>query len=370
MGSVGELAARLGVDGTVVNHFDWSAVESSIGLTLPDDYKALVEIFPDGRFQGFIRLIRPGAVGSSPAEYLGYYAQRLLDMRGWREDEPDRFPYPIFPEPGGLLPWGVSHRAGLLFWLTEGDDPNKWPIVVAHPEFEHWATHDGPVSAFLDDVVSDRFDGDPYDVDLGGGPFFQPTPEGPDPALSAPTPAWLTPGLTDEQPYDATAELTELVPPPAPRRSIDWAAIQELLGLSLPADYRAFMEIYGPGTFCDITILPPEELPGLVERTFRKATGNPMRLPQICVPVFPEPNGMLAWGETADGWTCGWMPLDPENPDTWGTVMADPEVLGHQLHTELSMSSLLLKYAATEGAGYALGRDRPWQGKPTFMPRT
>ncbi|SMD25230.1 hypothetical protein [Lentzea albidocapillata] len=367
MGSVGVLAARLGVEDNTVNQFDWAAVESSIGLALPDDYKHLVEIFPDGRFQAFVRLIRPGAVQSPPTEYLGYYAYRLEDMRGWRQKEPARFPHPIFPEPGGLLPWGVSHRADLFFWLTDGDDPNKWPVVLADQRFEHWASYEGPVCAFLDDVVSGRFDGTPFDIDLGGGPFFQPTPEEPVAAPTPSVPGWGQPGFTGEHPHDATVALTALVPPAAPRRSIDWAVVQTELGGALPADYRAFMEIYGPGTFCDITIVAPEELPGLIERTYRKAVSNPMRLPQVCVQVFPEPNGMIPWGWTADGWTCGWLPSE-EDPDTWGTVLADPDVLGHKVHAGHSLSSLLLEYAATEEGTFALGRSTPWQGPPRFVP--
>ncbi|WP_112270102.1 SMI1/KNR4 family protein [Lentzea terrae] len=369
MGCAEDLAARLGVKGGPVNHYDWAAVESSIGLTLPNDYKALVEIFPEGTFQGFVELIRPGAVNSPPTEYLGYYEYRLEDMRAWRQDEPGRFPYPIFPEPGGLLPWGVSHRDGLLFWLTEGDDPDKWPIVVAHPEFEHWANHEGPVCGFLDDVVSGRFDGAPYDIDLGGEPNFAPTPQA-EPAAAPSTPVWVPAGFVDEQPYDASAALAELVPPTAPRRSIDWVTLQQQLGGELPADYRAFMEIYGRGTFCDITVVSPEEIPALIERTYRKAVANPVRPPQLCVPVIPEPDGMIPWGWTADGWTCGWVPLQPDNPDSWGTVLADPDVLGYQLHAGLSFSSLLLKYATAEGAGFALGRTTPWRGAPTFTPLT
>ena len=371
MGCAEDLATRLGLDGQAVDHFDWAAVESSIGVTLPDDYKALVEKFPDGLFQGFVKLIRPGAVGSPRTEFLGYYAHRLDDMRTWREDEPKRFPYPIFPEPGGLLPWGVSHRAGLFFWLTEGDDPGNWPVVIAEPEFEHWTRYDGPVCAFLEDIVSGRFDGAPYDIDLARDPWFQPiaVDPPPSPVASGAGEFWLNHRSIGEQPHDETAALAELVPSTGTGRSVDWSALQQATGLALPSDYRTFMEDYGPGTLCDITIVDPVELPGLIERSYLKAVGNPKRIPEVDAPVYPEPGGMIPWGETPDGWTCCWAPLGPD-PESWGTVLADPDLLGYQLHAGYSFSSLLLKYASAEGVGFALGRTTPWQGPAVFRPLT
>src|SRR5262245_44791809 len=103
--------------------YDWGAVEQSIGLGLPLEYKELVEALPAGYFQDFARVIKPGDVGASSDEFLGYYAHRLEDMRHWRQSDPGRFPLPIFPETGGLLPWGVSRKGDLFFWLTDGDDP-------------------------------------------------------------------------------------------------------------------------------------------------------------------------------------------------------------------------------------------------------
>jgi hypothetical protein len=104
MGSVEDLAKRLGVGVEASNSFDWVAVEASVGLKLPDDYKRLAEIFPAGWFQGFVGLIRPGDVDGSETDYLGYYSHRLEDMRRWRQDEPARFPFPIFPSPAVCCP--------------------------------------------------------------------------------------------------------------------------------------------------------------------------------------------------------------------------------------------------------------------------
>lgn len=37
---------------------------------------------------------------------------------------------PIFPEIGGLFPWGNDRNAVLYMWDTRRDDPNQWTIVL------------------------------------------------------------------------------------------------------------------------------------------------------------------------------------------------------------------------------------------------
>ena len=62
---------------------------------------------------------------------------------------------------------------------------------------------------------------------------------------------------------------------------------------------------------------------------------------------------MIPWGWTADGWTCGWVPLQPDNPDSWGTVLADPDV-----------RAIYEERAAEEGqSAFALARTDYFQGK-------
>ncbi|WP_406266022.1 hypothetical protein OH799_19440 [Nocardia sp. NBC_00881] len=39
-------------------------------------------------------------------------------------------PFPGYPAPGGLLRWGGNYNGDMLCWLTEGEDPDDWPVVV------------------------------------------------------------------------------------------------------------------------------------------------------------------------------------------------------------------------------------------------
>ncbi|MEV5936414.1 hypothetical protein AB0L56_27710 [Streptomyces sp. NPDC052079] len=76
---------------------DWAEVESRLGTALPSDYKRMVETFGEGAFDGFLNLIQ------EPWTNL-------------RED--------------GLLIWAGTEHEDLYCWRTDGDDPDRWPVVV------------------------------------------------------------------------------------------------------------------------------------------------------------------------------------------------------------------------------------------------
>src|SRR6266852_1916104 len=116
---VNHLARLAGISQERKASFDWLAVEEMLGLGLPEDYKLLAELLPDGWFRGFVRVLLPGETGAAGARFLDSDAvNRLEDMRRWRAEGYGTFPYPIYPEAGGLMPWGSGVRGGLFFWLT------------------------------------------------------------------------------------------------------------------------------------------------------------------------------------------------------------------------------------------------------------
>jgi hypothetical protein len=371
---VKKLASLVGLSERIQVTFDWPAVEASLSLTLPDDYKALAETFPEGSFQGFISLIRPGDFGESTSEFLGYYAHRLDDMRRWREDDPQRFPLPIFPEPGGLLPWGKSHRGDIFFWLTGNDDPNTWPVITTDIDVSYWSTFSNAVCSFLVEVVSGRFNGAPYEMNLAAStPWFQVSQSEPPPVPPPPRDLfWLDQQMWQGQPENKFSRLSELLGPGSDRlQPIDWERVEKRLDLRLPSDYKAFVDTYGSGTFGDITIASPDapvaaNLYDLIDKRYRQAFRAPERQ-DYDPPIHPEPGGMIAWGYTPDGWTCHWAPTGPD-PDLWGIVVTDPSSSGWEYSWGESFSSLLVKYADPGHVGIFVGRDSPRPDHISFTP--
>lgn len=373
---VAELREVVNFHVTERDHFNWNKVEESIGLNLPVDYKEIVEVFPSGYFQGFVQVIRPGDVRASKDEFLGYYAHRLEDMRRWREDEPDRFPLPIFPEPGGLLPWGRSIRSDLFFWVTSSEDPAEWPVVVADQEFAWWVPYEGGVCDLLMEIVNGRFDTRPFGVDPHVGPPSFETIESLAPSLAMPskTNYWVERSRGGGNPDNRIAELVGMLS--ATRGEaypVDWTPTENQLGFGLPSDYKAFIEAYGPGQFRDITIAGPhgsgDDLRAVIDRTLVRASANPRRRPERHPPIHPERDGMISWGVTPDGWSCCWAPSGTD-PDQWGTVLLTPGGINCQYSPDLSFSAFLTRYAGPNNVGLFVGRKADPPERVEFTPQS
>jgi hypothetical protein len=127
--------------------------------------------------------------------------------------------------------------------------------------------------------------------------------------------------------------------PPAEVATVDWPSVHARLGFRLAADYREFIDTYGPGTFGDIQIMAPGgpgemDLFELLERKYIRVRG-----------VVRE-GGTVSWGETTGGWTCGWAPTSAD-PDEWNVtaIMPTKDLRGFSFRAGLSFSSMLKEHA-------------------------
>ncbi|MER8073267.1 hypothetical protein ABTZ59_33930 [Streptomyces sp. NPDC094034] len=76
---------------------DWAEVESRLGTALPSDYKRMVETFGEGAFDGFLD----------------------LNQEPWTRLREH-----------GLLIWASTEHENHYCWRADGDDPDRWPVVV------------------------------------------------------------------------------------------------------------------------------------------------------------------------------------------------------------------------------------------------
>lgn len=132
---------------------DWAAVEERLGTRLPTDFKQLAETFGYGAFDGFLSLYVPGSDVPGMdfvehAEYLAGFAARSGTSL-WE-------PYGIHPAPGGLLEWGSSEQADQFYWLTEGDDPDRWPVLASEDIPDTWTRFDGTAAEFVFRMLTER----------------------------------------------------------------------------------------------------------------------------------------------------------------------------------------------------------------------
>ena len=113
----------------------WAAVEASLGLRMPASYKLMVDLFGASSWHGFLHVLSPFDEGSS----LRLRGAEILEAdRVSRASFPTHYPLPLYPEPGGLLPWAVTDNGDTLYFVTKGP-PDEWPTVIKGPrapEFE------------------------------------------------------------------------------------------------------------------------------------------------------------------------------------------------------------------------------------------
>ncbi|MFE7540858.1 SMI1/KNR4 family protein [Streptomyces platensis] len=145
---------------------DWGAAERMLGTPLPDDFKRVVEAYGRGDFWGALCLCTPFG-DDNPVPLT---ADLLEDFGPLRDRWPEQYPYPLFPEPGGLLAWAVTDTGTHLCWLTVGP-PASWPVVIWSRD-DDYERFDRGVAAFLDEWLSGRLTSELLPADPDIAPWF------------------------------------------------------------------------------------------------------------------------------------------------------------------------------------------------------
>lgn len=135
---------------------DWAEVEAALDSPLPADYRALVDRYGTGGVGDFLWLLTP-FTRSQDQNLLVAGRRILVAYRAIQADEPARYPFPAYPDEGGLLPWAVSDNGDTLYWQTSGDDPDQWPVVVFNGDHNRHETFAGGAAAFLADWLGGAF---------------------------------------------------------------------------------------------------------------------------------------------------------------------------------------------------------------------
>lgn len=152
-----ELMALLGEPDRSVTPVPWHLSRAEVGMDFPADFRGFVDRFGGGQFRRELAVHSPTAWASpgSPNGFERFILDTTEDgsigdyLAGAYEDgDYDECPHPVYPEPGGLLLWGNTWNADQLFWLTEGEDPDKWPVAIWYRQLAEWDTFDGGFAAF------------------------------------------------------------------------------------------------------------------------------------------------------------------------------------------------------------------------------
>jgi hypothetical protein len=115
---------------------DWPAV------ALPSDYRDLVTRYGNGVFNDNVVLLVP----FGECTLLAYGVDQLDADRELRAEFGDEdYPYPLYPEPGGLMVWATTSSGARLCWLTTGE-PDEWQVVACCCRFPRAPGSTSPAS--------------------------------------------------------------------------------------------------------------------------------------------------------------------------------------------------------------------------------
>lgn len=126
---------------------------------------------------------------------------------------------------------------------------------------------------------------------------------------------------------DPFKELLNVLPPPKRTMNAtgDWGAIEAAIGLRLPADYKAFISVYGSGMInCCLEIVSPFEIITDIREWWIKSAEfyNDIAAYQpVSYPIFPSTGGLLPFGTLGDVNRLNWHTVG--EPNEWPFVYYD-----------------------------------------------
>ncbi|MGW7345008.1 SMI1/KNR4 family protein [Streptomyces sp. NPDC054854] len=106
----------------------WEGLFAELGTRLPGEYVRLMDVYGAGIWSGWLRLHTPLRAGER--RFLTHVEDVADAYRQLKDGNAGRYPLAIWPEPGGFLPFANSIDGDYLGWLTQGGDPDTWPLIV------------------------------------------------------------------------------------------------------------------------------------------------------------------------------------------------------------------------------------------------
>jgi hypothetical protein len=149
---------------------DWAAVEAALGTRLPMDYKAFIGVYGAGCIGRFLVIHSPFlwvAHGRDVRQAWISWASMYQDFAEYGGVE---VVYSVFPQLGGLLPFGSLADSHVLNWLTVGG-PERWPFVYYHRDKGFFEIKGLSVVEFILEAVTGR---SPLLILTGSGSLFAP----------------------------------------------------------------------------------------------------------------------------------------------------------------------------------------------------
>ncbi|GBP98882.1 hypothetical protein SSP531S_02750 [Streptomyces spongiicola] len=126
---------------------DWSEVADAWGVNFPIDYREFVATYGAGVIENYLVVLTPEVdPGGQSTGGMIEETETARDL--W--DDADRDPGVMADATSQqLIAWGVNSTADLLCWLTVGDNPECWPVLVYGRGEDVWRQYPPGMVEFL-----------------------------------------------------------------------------------------------------------------------------------------------------------------------------------------------------------------------------
>lgn len=125
----------------------WSEFEKKIGVIFPCDYKKIINRYGTGGIGEFIWFLTP-FVDDDNVNFLVKMNKMIESYQTSKQSFPDYYKYDVFPEEGGILPWGYTENGDELYWKTALSS-EEWKIVIYESASPDCSNYEMSLSEFL-----------------------------------------------------------------------------------------------------------------------------------------------------------------------------------------------------------------------------
>lgn len=141
---------------------EWLDIEQKLGTKLPNDYRGYIEHYGNSSICDYVVVADP--FSTDPAGDLLWVVSHVLETERelYEKHGGKGFPFPPFPDSGGLLPWGHTTNGDQLYWRTVGE-PNQWTVVVYGSGSGLYEELPYGMVSFILHVFTGKLTGDIYD---------------------------------------------------------------------------------------------------------------------------------------------------------------------------------------------------------------
>jgi hypothetical protein len=127
----------------------WDRVERSLGTELPLDYKELLATYGSGAVDGFLWILNPFAKN----HHLNLIHEGRAKLEALAALIHETVPYPLYPNPNGLLPCAVTDNGDVMFWICSGH-PSEWNLAINEGRGPRWREYKLSLTDFLIRLIS------------------------------------------------------------------------------------------------------------------------------------------------------------------------------------------------------------------------